>query len=830
MAGCLSGCGSRFKGGPLLNALDADVVAPIVTVTVSGPGGEITVGNKSSPGFDNHAIVKSFQYGLSNGTGLSVEIVDEEGGAFRDFFRKIVTCMEGAKDKYVMSARWGWITEKCQGGGEPLLSKAHKFLLTYVAAQMENGVFKFVLTGVDTMQLAEETRSECVHGSDESPMPLKDAIRQLFQNNTPPVPSVKFLRITCQGTSEWEFEGDPVGKWRSEMKNPMTTALEWIRPYKTDRGKGIFPAWNDTADQPEIIFWEDYRPDCNQLDGKTCDSLGTVVVNGGKCLWPASTVETEDGWKRINWIVKHKYSGKVKCVDENGKITWSNIINWYKNPRQKRKLIKVHLSNSRQRHNSISGAIFTEDHEILTNEGYVKVKDLNILNHKINSGTYQPSKEVHNAIIGIMLGDGHIKRSNNSFECTHCSKQKDYVKHKSEILNLKLKKGKNKFKVQSKASPYWRKMRKLFYQDKKVITEEVLKDFNEISLAYLFMDDGYLKQTKNTFTSEIATCCFNIECVKKLVSRIKSMGIDCKISKSKYPRIIFNSENTKKLSKMISPYVVKSMDYKVLEKDRKTKKKKLNTDEIPFYDTFSLHRCGDKEPFCKTVFCIEVEKYNNFMTHSGIVKNCSNVISFKPEFKWAWGMVGVAGGQINEGKAEGQKQGEEQVCRFRANESKQVPPSQEGCTKGGTQTENQTSDDAMLNHGTKEATKEVIKSDHQHKRANQNYGPIKAELTVQGLPQAPFDDPVRIKGKKLSIVYINPFHIIGGSSACGDWLRVSNCNEILSNRNWRIDGVNHDMREGNYTTTFQIVLDAPGSNVAASLPLGSSSNGFNVPC
>lgn len=496
MADCLQGCGRRYDCGNLQKAIDADIVAPIVIATVTSPEGGITVGNRSAPSFSNHAAIKSFQYGMSDGIGCTIEIVDEEGGSFPEFFGKVANCLENAADKYLLKVRWGWLVESCFGMGSPILSSIHTFLIKRVSVNMENGIFRFVLEGIDLIGGAqEETRAECTYGADDDPMPLKEAIKKLFKNYTPPVSSVKFLRVKAGGgTEDWDFKkinGEvPKGVWQANQTNPLSTALEWMRPFQTEREKGVVPAWNDTASQPEIIFWEDYSPSCDeQLDG--CSrSKGTYIVNGG---------------------------------------------------------------------------------------------------------------------------------------------------------------------------------------------------------------------------------------------------------------------------------------------------------------------------------------------------DCSRVISFKPEINWTFAVAANVGGIINEGQAKGEKQAEEQECQLKAGEKKGGGGGGgKGCAKGGVQTEQQTPDTGLRNYGNKEATKETIKSDQKHQRANRTYEPVKAELVIQGDP-VNYDRLDQIKGKLVSVVYINPFHVIGGGSSC-DWLQISNCNSVLSNKGWDLLQVAHDIQDGSYTTTLSLFLTAPGSNVSTSLNLGSTGEGFRIRC
>ena len=62
---------------------------------------------------------------------------------------------------------------------------------------------------------------------------------------------------------------------------------------------------------------------------------------------------------------------------------------------------------------------------------------------------------------------------------------------------------------------------------------------------------------------------------------------------------------------------------------------------------------------------------------------------------------------------------------------------------------------------------------------------------------------------------------MGGDDEC-TWLQTSTCNTILSNKNYMIKGVNHQIQNGSYTTTFSLFL--PGSNIDIDFdqPLGGA--------
>ena len=82
---------------------------------------------------------------------------------------------------------------------------------------------------------------------------------------------------------------------------------------------------------------------------------------------------------------------------------------------------------------------------------------------------------------------------------------------------------------------------------------------------------------------------------------------------------------------------------------------------------------------------------------------------------------------------------------------------------------------------------------------------------AQGNPE--FSGNNYLKGKKVSIVVINPFFINSYGNACGDWLASPGCNPVYSNKNWIVMGAEHSISEGSYITTLKINLPAPGSDI-----------------
>lgn len=123
----------------------------------------------------------------------------------------------------------------------------------------------------------------------------------------------------------------------------------------------------------------------------------------------------------------------------------------------------------------------------------------------------------------------------------------------------------------------------------------------------------------------------------------------------------------------------------------------------------------------------------------------------------------------------------------------------------------------------KTRTTEVMNSMVLNKRANAifaNLSPIDAELRIQGNPDIRFVD-LRLMGTAfLSIIALNPFYLWGEQPETTHWqigvmeekdgkmslIEDSICNNVLSNKHWRVVGCTHSIKEGTYTTTLHVQL------------------------
>lgn len=227
--------------------------------------------------------------------------------------------------------------------------------------------------------------------------------------------------------------------------------------------------------------------------------------------------------------------------------------------------------------------------------------------------------------------------------------------------------------------------------------------------------------------------------------------------------------------------------------------------------TESASSCGESDGLSVGTFIVNGGK-------------CSPVIEFTPTFNWikGWANFNAGGDTSSPGTTK---------SNFH---EKRRNPRQEGVHPEtvGLQQQNTVTQQAWRAYGPRNAWQQSTKSIQAHAKAARltdvGVDPIEATMKILGDPRSKFTE-MHI-GRTCSVVAINPFHLSGGSNkGCGDWLSQPPCNQILSNKNWQILGINHSIKEGSYTTTLKLYLPTPGINVNAEKPLGGDGgNGVTV--
>jgi len=189
------------------------------------------------------------------------------------------------------------------------------------------------------------------------------------------------------------------------------------------------------------------------------------------------------------------------------------------------------------------------------------------------------NRQVRSAIVGMVLGYAHIKNP-GSLAIKHCLKQKNYLEMKRQILqskqhsDLKIRDFDNSgfpgCRLETRVRPIYRILRKLIYKDGiKTVSRKVLDYLDVLGLAIWYQDDGSLSAkrrngkihsydlTLNTYLSKEQN-----QVIIRYFKKVWSISWGLSRSKGKY-RLRMGTIEGRKFLKMIEPYIVPCMRYKV---------------------------------------------------------------------------------------------------------------------------------------------------------------------------------------------------------------------------------------------------------------------------
>ncbi|MCF7833677.1 MAG: hypothetical protein K9L98_00720 [Candidatus Pacebacteria bacterium] len=195
--------------------------------------------------------------------------------------------------------------------------------------------------------------------------------------------------------------------------------------------------------------------------------------------------------------------------------------------------------------------------------------------------TLKLTQKQKNILVGLILGDGHLETLNKGrtyrLKVEHSPKQKDYFEwlytnfkdwvNKVPELRTRVSLGKSigTYSFNTYSSGLLRFYGKQFYPNgKKIIPKIIDKIITPQSLAVWFMDDGSIK-SKFHKTLLIHTHGYSkddLELIKKVLKDKFGLKVGLQKQYDKWRLYIF-SESVNDFKKIISPYILPSMRYKL---------------------------------------------------------------------------------------------------------------------------------------------------------------------------------------------------------------------------------------------------------------------------
>ncbi|HEY1280554.1 MAG TPA: uracil-DNA glycosylase family protein [Acidimicrobiales bacterium] len=378
------------------------------------------------------------------------------------------------------------------------------------------------------------------------------------------------------------------------------------------------------------------------LDRLIAEELGTTrahcyVCNTVKCLRYTARVQLGDGsWERIGRLVRSRYDGLVRSVDEGDRIVNRRVVGWHASPLAGRRVYRMTYDSAKRAGAGQVSVELTGDHPVLTEQGWIPVQDLH--NGALVATGQGLSDVAFDVVCGTVLGDGHLYGKSAHLSFSHSAEQEQYARFKAELLTelapavkpgvlVSAVGGGPQYEtiaVRTLAHRALGVLRREFYAPRKVVPWWLPDRLNPRMLAVWFLDDGYLRLRPNRRPSaEAATCGFHEDDVARLGEGLTRLGLAPSVRRG---RLFFGAADTERLSELIAPYTPPSMRYKLHPQVAAARPfdPSLLQPGPPtvLYDTVHVQDITDRPRTDTTFFCIDVEDTHNFVTTGGVVHNC----------------------------------------------------------------------------------------------------------------------------------------------------------------------------------------------------------------
>ena len=279
---------TKYLCVPPEKPMSGHIYAPFFELSLKGM--LFKCGNESYDRDPHKVALKSMQYGLAQGQGginCEFELIAEGATGYKELLdvinKSIAEAPEDIKDCWF---KFGWIRKVC-GSGSTLNgpeSPRIPILPTKISTNIDSGVTKIKLTCTDLLFRSFSRRVEKSEGSEDDLIPLKQAIKQLCDNNDPVI-DVEF-RGADGGDLEFELSEEKEGKgpksgWQANELPLLSTIRNWVNVVKTAKGLGVYFKYD--PENVKLIIQEDDA--CTGKDENCgCNNIAaSYIVNGGNC-------------------------------------------------------------------------------------------------------------------------------------------------------------------------------------------------------------------------------------------------------------------------------------------------------------------------------------------------------------------------------------------------------------------------------------------------------------------------------------------------------------------------------------------------------------------
>jgi len=285
----------------------------------------------------------------------------------------------------------------------------------------------------------------------------------------------------------------------------------------------------------------------------------------------------------------------------------------------------------------------TSNHKFYTEKGWKEAGELLVGDRVFRYMEHSLPFVVYEMVKGCILGDGILYKQNlmgnARFEISQCQNHREYIElilkilkdlvnAPIDILHKNCSDGWNRqtqYRVRTKQSAAFNKLYEEMYSKR----DFRKLDLTPISLAFWYMDDGSLcKSTKQRPRAMLHTQGFSDKEIGGLSYALRLKGIDSTIETVEgYKVIVTRADASDKFFSLISPYIPKSMHYKLPESYRVEKSyfEQININmeqDIDLCDVIGI------EPSIKRKHQYDLHTNNgNYFANDYLVHN-TNILSY----------------------------------------------------------------------------------------------------------------------------------------------------------------------------------------------------------
>ena len=285
------------------------------------------------------------------------------------------------------------------------------------------------------------------------------------------------------------------------------------------------------------------------------------------CLHADTLVNFSDGRSLpIAEVVNGRIEGEVWTFDEQTQsLKTSPITAWHKNNKVKDPNDWINIL-TRGGSNGFLGFTVTPNHQVLTHNGWKESKDLSLRDRLISRIETKVNGTLKDFLYGTLIADCHISIRNKNTACLKFqdSDNLEYIKWKINMLSkaFKFTKLKNSSRFSTEYTAELAELKRKIGERSPI---EFLKNYSDLGLAVLIMDDGHLDDKGGHLRYIISFK--RLKQAKELLelqTEFDKIGLKSRVNPND-GSMGFTAESSKIIAERIHKYIPECMQYKLPE-------------------------------------------------------------------------------------------------------------------------------------------------------------------------------------------------------------------------------------------------------------------------